>query len=335
MKAADKEAASTVIRGLLQHARISKTISDLKRLEPAEDGRIRTVISPSGTWTGRPSFGETFLEKSTNLGNISSKFRILDERYDLREVVVADPGRLLASADLSQAEARVAAVLANEQTALAQYADGIDRYVAFAAGLYGLDESEIDKSRRAVGKMCILALERGVGWSKLLEQSNKWAELSGMTISAADAKKAEKLFHSMYPGYRRWWGEVRNEAMTRGYVRNLAGRRCDFFNRITSDYEQAELERKAVSFLCQGIADVLAMRLVDVYRRYDPKLLRLVGPMYVYDSIVFDAETAKMRRAAATVKRILEAPVDIDGTDVIIPVEVEVGERWSPMEQWL
>jgi DNA polymerase I-like protein with 3'-5' exonuclease and polymerase domains len=104
MKSSDKETAREILTLLLDAQKAGTVRSTFKRLAPGEDGRIRTVLSPGGTETGRLSAGTSFLEKSTNLQNLPKKVAKLDPLYNVRAIIVADPGRIFWAADYSSAE---------------------------------------------------------------------------------------------------------------------------------------------------------------------------------------------------------------------------------------
>ena len=73
MKSENKPLAKEIIQKLLLSAKLQSMVEIYGRVQPGDDGRIRTDLSPVGTDTGRLSSKETFLEKSTNLQNIPIK----------------------------------------------------------------------------------------------------------------------------------------------------------------------------------------------------------------------------------------------------------------------
>jgi len=315
---------------LLQHSRVQKFVEDYRRLEPSADGKIRTVMSPLA-WTGRMVHRGTFLENSTNLANISSKYGRLDEIYNLRDVLIAERGRKLGYCDLSQAEARVAAWMSRDKLAMQQYKEGVDRYRFFASHLYGIPRGDVTKPQRDVGKMGVLAYQYGVGWSKFQEQVNSEAELTGATIDAKGAKKADQLYHRLYPGYRVWHRRVLERVTKVGYIRNCFGRRIEFFNRTDSPGAIDKMKRDAVASLPQStIADHLNSKLVEVYRALDPKRLRIL--LQVHDAILFDVDRSDWRSVCRLVLAKLTCSLEIEGEECPIPAEMSIGERWGQLK---
>lgn len=78
----------------------------------------------------------------------------------LRGCLVARPGHLLVSADLSQIEARVVAWLSGQQDVLDVFAAGVD--------IYTYDAQQIGSQDRQLGKVCRLALGFGMGPPKFV-----------------------------------------------------------------------------------------------------------------------------------------------------------------------
>jgi DNA polymerase I-like protein with 3'-5' exonuclease and polymerase domains len=329
-----------ILELLLQHSRVQKFVEDYARLDTGPDGRSRTIMSPMA-WTGRMRHrGQKDLNGKrvpgyTNHANISGKYRVLDPIYNLRDVLIADDGRLLGYADLSQAEARVAAWMSRDPLAVRQYQEGVDRYRFFASHFYAVPELQIGRAQRNVGKMGVLAYQYGVGWATFQEQVNKDAELTGVSISAAEAKKADALYHRLYPGYKVWHQRVLAGVQKTGHVRNCFGRRIEFFNRVDSASSIDKLKRDAVASLPQStIADLLNSKLVEVYRAMDPKEIRIL--LQVHDAILFDCERnghCSWRGPCRRVLGILDSRLEIEGEECHIPAEVFVGESWGQMRE--
>lgn len=336
MKASDKPAAAELIRGLLFLAKSETFRRTYERLTPGADGRIRTVHGIAATDTGRYNSSDTFAENSTNLQNLSKKYAKLDPLFNTRELFVADPGMAICEADLSQAEARVAAWMSGDPLAIAQYESGVDRYKYLAAAVFHGDPERMDlvtKAQRQVGKMGQLALQYGVSWKTFMEQANSDADLTGVTIDAKVAKSTEDAFHSLYPGYPNWWTTVESEVLSKGYLVNPYGRRRDFFGRADSDSSRAALRRAAVAFLPQStIADHMNAGIVRVCEKYDPKLLTI--HLQVHDALIFQCRVHEANRVARLVKEMLEVPLEINGRTLLVPAEVSVSSRnWASVKQ--
>lgn len=320
----DKEVAYAIIQSLLTKAKAGTVRSVYKRVAPGLDGRVRSVMSPSATDTGRIAHSETFLEASTNLANLPNKIAALDPLYNVRDVICAAPGRMLGEADYSQAEARVAAWMSRDPLAIWQYENGVDRYKALASEIYAKPVGDITKLLRQVGKMGQLAFQYGVGWETFMQQVNADAEITGIAIDAKIAKRAESAFLDMHPRYAVWWDEVYEEVRTRGFLTNPLGMRRDFLARVRNRSEKNALRRAAVAFLPQStIADLLNAAIAKLCKDADPRVVRFL--LQVHDAILFDCDPRDYLKAARLVKSVLEDhELIIHGKSLRIPCEVEM-----------
>jgi DNA polymerase len=85
----------------------------------------------------------------------------------LRQALVAPNGYQVISADSSQIEARVVAVMAGQWDLVEAFALGRDVYSEFASLIFGHTVTKADKLERFVGKTCILGLGYGMGALRL------------------------------------------------------------------------------------------------------------------------------------------------------------------------
>jgi DNA polymerase I-like protein with 3'-5' exonuclease and polymerase domains len=282
------------------------------------------------------SSSETFLEPSTNLQNLSIKFGKLDELYRVKDVIIAPPGRLLGEIDLSQAEAREAAYECEDALAIAQYEQDIDRYWYLAgAAFYDDPEHPRDphdpqhKQQRDVGKMGLLAFQYGISARTWVAQTNHSADLTGVVVTQKTGERIERTFHELWTRYRPWWEETLELALTQGFLRNIYGRRRDFFARTDTPAALAALRREAVAFIPQStIADHLNMGLERLYRACDPALIWIHAQ--IHDAVLFSCEPRDWIRAVRAVKSTLEFPMTVKGRELLVPAEVKISKgAWS------
>lgn len=339
MRQDDREDVRALIQKLLEIQRVDTVRQIYESLEPGDDGKIRCVLSPSGTDTGRLSHGKTFLDPSRNLANMPNKVGAMDPLYAVREILSAPGGGLFCEADYSSAERRLLAYIAGERRAIQQIEEGTDSYRWFAARLYGIDDwRDIPKDdpKRHVGKVCVLSLDRGVGWSKLKDSVNKDAELTGATISASQAKEAVNLFHRLFRGYKPFYGRVEEEIKRKGYLVNCMGRKREFFDRRSN---MDRITRKGVSFLAQAVGDIINDRIIKVYEALDPEEVQIL--FQEHDSVKYETTYDGWREASRKVKEILEEPISLLSTtptpstdEIVIPAEIGMSTRsWGAVKE--
>lgn len=336
MKQADKPLAREILQRLLSSAKVDTMRSIYERIAPGKDGCIRTVMNPGGVETGRFSHSETFLERSTNLANLPNKTAQDDPLYRVRDCMIPHIGRILGKADYSQAEARWCAWLAGDTVRIQMYKDGVDQYKYFMAALKWDDPSrlqEIGKWERQIGKVGILAGQYSVSWRKLMDTVNADADLTGVAIDAKTAKRMVDIWPELFPQTVRWWSEVREEVLSKGYLVNPFGRRRDFFGRTDGEAGRAAVVREAIAYEPQSAnADMLNTALRRLYEKHDPQDLRLL--LQVHDEIVFDCRPADVMRAARIVKETMQFPVEVNGRTLTVPAEVAISTTsWAQTKE--
>lgn len=333
---ANNNVAGKLLSALIEVNQADTILGIYKRITPGPDCHIRTVLSPGATDTGRFGSAGTFLEPSTNLQNLPKKTAKRDPAYNVRSVAIPNDGMVLVEGDLSSAERRLLAHLADDKMAIRQIDAGINSYKWFAGKMFDIaDWDNIDKSSSiyAIGKMSVLALDRGVSWKTLKDQINGSADLTGATISAKGAKKAVSLFHEIYPGYRKYHESVGAEIKRNGYLINVWGRKRHFFNRVRSESEWNTMVREGVSFQAQAIGDVLNARLAEIHERLDPTPVKLL--LQIHDAILWETKEGTVVSSARAVKDILERPIQMPkGPAIVIPAEFSYSRKsWGDMKE--
>lgn len=325
--------AKPFIEALVEYNQADTMLQIYERVRPGDDGRIRTVLSPGATNTGRFGASGSFLEPSTNLQNIPKKTAKRNPAYNVREVLCPSDGMVLVEGDLSAAERRLLAYLANERNAIRQIQQGINSYKWFAGQMFKISDWEsISKSDPIyhIGKMSVLALDRGVSWKTLKEQINGSADLTGATITPSRAKDAVQLFHNLYPGYAKYYMKIGEELKNKGYLINICGRKRHFFGRVRSQAEWEAKVREGVSFQAQAIGDIINSRIIQIYNAHDPDLLRLL--LQVHDAVLWETEPHNLKRSVKVVKHYLEQPIKLPNRDIVIPAEFSYSRSsWGEM----
>lgn len=311
--------------------------SQYQRIRPSpKDGRIRTILSPAGTETGRFGSKGGFLEESTNLQNLPKKTAVADPCFNVRGCILADRSRMLCEVDYSSAERRLLAYLASETVAIAQIESEINSYKWFGGQLFGLTDWESMSKKDPlyhIAKTSVLGLDRGVSWGRLMEAVNKDADITGASITAKESKRAAGLFHEIYPGYRKYFDKIEEEILRTGCLTNICDRRRDFFGRKGKS-GIAAVTREGVSFMAQAIGDIINAAMVRIYNSSDPDLLRLL--LQGHDALLFDCAPEDMDRAIKLVVTEMERPIKLPGgRKIVIPAEASwTHSNWAEMRDY-
>ena len=335
LKESDKASARELLNAIIIQGKLGKSASTYRRIKPAYDGRIRTVLNPAGTETGRLNSRATFVEPSTNLQNLNKKAAKEGPLHDVRKCITPTPGSIMCEADYSSAERRLLAYLAKERTAIQQIETGINAYKWFAGKLFNITDWEAiskDTAEYFIGKMSILALDRGVRPKTLCEQINASAHLTGAIVTLSDTSRAYNLFHQIYPGYRSYYEQVGRELRGSNFtITNVCGRKRTFFGRRNSQYSMESVIREAVSFNAQAVGDIINRAIIKIYNDLDPSPVRLL--LQIHDAILWETSPDTVHESCVKVVDIMEEPILIHGEEVVIPAEVSISDTsWADLE---
>ena len=168
----------------------AKTDEAFKALEEHEDDRVQTLVAArlGNKSTLEETRTERFIEiaKRGNLpvpiryyaahtgrwgGSDKINLQNLPSRganaKQIKQSIVAPTGYVLIDADSAQIEARVLAWLAEQEDVVATFAANGDVYKRMASKIFNIDEAEVTKEQRQIGKVVILGAGYGVGHHKL------------------------------------------------------------------------------------------------------------------------------------------------------------------------
>jgi len=199
-----------------------KRINNIMNQAAASGGLVRVPLHYFGAHTGRFSGGEKI-----NLQNLGGRGRAGGGIHALigqmRSLLTAPEGQMLAIADSAQIEARVLAWLAGQSDLVTGFANSEDIYSVFATDLFGhlvckpmKDEPEIIKRvlkiKRGFGKDAILGCGYGMGPTKFYDRCYSNESLRPLFDSGkynfAFIKRLVKTYRSKYSKIPKFWKEV-------------------------------------------------------------------------------------------------------------------------------
>jgi len=286
---------------------VSKILSTYLEVNLDDDKRIRCSYLIHGTETGRLSSRQTLRGTGTNLQNIPSG--------DIRRLFIADSGCVLINADLSQAEARVVAYLANETRLIRVFEGGGDIHRKNAANIFGCPEEEVTDEQRQLAKRVVHASNYGMGPRTFAKQ---------IGCSEAEAKRLLNRYFATYPGIRNWHVAVADELRRKRQLTNPFGRKRVFFGRWGDS-----LTKEGLAFVPQStVADIVNEAIIELDRAGYMVLLQ------VHDSLVVQVRTEALEEGVDRIRKALTKPIEINGRVLTIPVDVKVGKNWEDMEKW-
>jgi DNA polymerase-1 len=240
-----------------------------------------------------------------------------------RELFTAPPGMMLVSADYSQVELVVAALLSQDQAMLDIYRHGGDLHRTTAAAIAGVSTDAVSPKQRQAAKPVNFGNLYGQGAAGLARTAQRDY---GVTMSSAEAKQALLQFDLAYPQLAQWKRQQVARAMQFRQVRTRLGLVRDF-----DAQGEGYLRGEAQNIPVQGSA---AEVLMSALARLPQALAGLDAALYhtVHDEITLQVTPGD---AAAAARALQEAMVqgflDVfpEAADVVAAPETKIGPHWS------
>jgi len=313
----------TLLADFLLHQRELHKEQDFLNTNLSEDDRLHTILSVSGTETGRLSSRADLWKIGTNLQNVKNA---------LRCIVLPDPGYQLWEADASQAEARVVAVLAQQWDLVSLFERGdIDVHWENAKRIFGLKqslnylESNTEHYRmRYLAKRVIHASNYGMSWYRLRQLLLTDA---GIDMSKPEVERLLETYHSIYPNIRGVFQQaVETKLRADRTLVTPFGRRRVFYDRWGP-----ELLRAAYAYVPQStVVDLVNKALLEFDDWCETTQERVVPLMQVHDSVLYQVKPALAFQARKILKDLMERPIVFaDGYELPIPADFTKGSNWA------
>lgn len=258
-------------------------------------------------------------------------------KYKLRSMIAAPPGRALVACDLSQAETWIVAWLSNEQN-MKHFLLNSDIHTETACALFNKPFAEIITEERYIGKQNNHANSYGMGAERQAQVINKKSDQPPyVTVSIAQCKVYQKEWHNLYPNIRQWHEEVKLQLSQNMTLVTPYGRRRAFFAQWGKELWKAAYAHIPQSTVRDHFSGAIQPELgiaggmLEVKRQVCRKDVLLIND--AHDSCMLEVPKECALEIGLKVKSILRRPLMINGEEVTIPVDLEIGERWGEMEK--
>ncbi|MBI3494537.1 DNA polymerase I [Candidatus Saccharibacteria bacterium] len=235
----------------------------------------------------------------------------------IRQGFVPDKGFVFVSADYSQFELRLAAVLSGDQSMIDAFNNDDDIHVLTAAAIAGVEPDKVTKEMRYRAKAVNFGILYGQG-------SHGLAVGTGMTFG--EAKDFIEKYFELRPKLKAYMDSLREKAHSEGYVETLLGRR-----RPTPDVKSSNFivrqaaERAATNMPMQGTAaDLTKMAMLMVEEKLGDTGVQL---LQIHDSILVEAREKDAEKVGKMLKETMENVYPKLG--VKLKVDVSTGRDWG------
>ena len=264
-----------------------------------EDGRMRCAYGIAGTETGRLSSRKTIYNTGGNLQNVPKGIS--------RAVVVADPGKIMIQADLSQAEARIVAYVAQDDAMIRIFESEGDAFNKISMMMFG---TEANRQRT---KKIVHASNYDMG-------VNTFSVVAD--ISKREARQDLELYHNTFPRIRVWHLQLQNQLRRTRILETPLGRKRIFFGRWGD-----QLFKEAYAYIPQStVAAILNAALMNIFYAMPTGVDYL---LQIHDEVVIQAPIERADIVQAALARAFDNTLTIHGREVKIPFTSCTGKTWQ------
>ncbi len=235
----------------------------------------------------------------------------------IRKGFVPDNGYVFVSADYSQFELRLAAVMSGDKAMVEAFNKDQDIHTLTAAAVAGIDPSEVTKEMRYKAKAVNFGILYGQGPHGL-------AIGTGMTFG--EAKDFIARYFEVWPELKKYMDSLRDKAHNDGYVETLLGRRRPTPDVKSSNFiVRSAAERAAINMPIQGTeADLMKLAMLEVDKKLGDSGKQL---LQIHDSILVEAHTKDAEKVSKILKDTMENVYPKLG--VKLKVDVSTGKNWG------
>jgi len=272
--------------------------------------RVHTTFNQDVAATGRLS------STNPNLQNIPVRS---DLGRRIREAFVPEKGHVFVSADYSQFEIRLSAVLSGDEQLIEDFNGDVDIHTKTASEVYGIPMDQVTKNQRRAAKVINFGVLYGMSPHGL-------SAATGMTF--AESKKFIEQYFALRAPIRKFIDDTLEKAATQGYVETHFGRRRPTPDVKSSNFMVREAAKRAAANMpIQGTeADLMKMAMLKV----DERLGRLGEQvLQIHDSILVECPEENAEQVAAILKDTMETIYP--DLKIRLKVDVSTGSNWGEL----
>ena len=340
-----KQPNLSILNHIIEARKYAKLSSTYTGMDIDADGRVRTSYGFISTW--RLSSSESHFGSGGNLQNIPKRSK---EGNMIRSLFIPDEGKVLLSADLSQAEARVVAWEAGDIRQIDLFLKGWDVHWENTKILFGLPSSlEYQaeapykdpitnreypmKQLREIGKTCRHAGNYGMGWMKLQALlAAGYGGVGGFHFSPQICKRLIDRDKSNNPMIQLWQEAIREQIRSRRTLVSSFRRKREFMGRFGD-----ALYRSAYAFSPQNtVGEILEVATQRIWAEI-PEVDILLN---VHDEVVVQAKPEDVEGVIPRIRECMEIELTVperaiptNERKLTIPVEFKVGPNWGEMKE--
>ena len=292
-------------------SKLKSTYTDkLPHLIDPQSGRVHTTYAQAVAITGR------LASNNPNLQNIPVRTEI---GRRIRRSFIAPANNKIVSADYSQIELRIMAHLSDDATLIDSFQHNEDIHKRTAAEIFGIDQDKVTSEQRRYAKTINFGLIYGMseyGLSKSL----------GIEIQAA--QHFISRYFSRYPSVHEYMEKIKDQAIQKGYVETLYGRRLYLPGlQSRNGNERAAAFRAAINAPMQGTAsDLIKLAMISVHQWLKQNKLSSRLIMQVHDELVLEVPDDETTIICKTIPDIM---ANVAKLKVPLIADIGMGDNWD------
>jgi len=273
-----------------------------------KDSRLHTTFNQDSAPTGRLS------SVNPNLQNIPVRS---EAGKKIREAFIPAKGNVFVSADYSQFELRLAAVLAGDKELIEDFNGDLDIHTKTASDVYGIPLNEVTKNQRRDAKVINFGVLYGMSPHGL-------SAATGMDFTAA--KKFIDQYFELRKPIREFIDKTLKQASEEGYVETFHGRRRPTPAVNSSNFMVREAgKRAAANMPIQGTeADLMKLAMIKVDEKIDGLGTQV---LQIHDSILVECPEKNATKVGEILKETMESIAP--ELPIKLKVDVSVGKNWG------
>ena len=292
-------------------SKLRSTYSEILPVMQEADGRVRTRFNIAGAQTGRLSSVDPNLQNIPVRDSLGKK---------IRQAFIAPKGKLLLSLDYSQIELRLLAHIAELDSMISAFRQGVDIHQFTASEVFEVPLESVSDEQRRNAKAVNFGIIYGISAFGLARQ---------LGISREQAKQYINLYLARYQGLQSYMDSRIEMASKLGFTQTLWGRKT-YFPTI-NDRNHAKRNyaaRQAINAPIQGsAADIIKQAMIEIEAVIAQEGLPASLLLQVHDELVFEAPEASIDALAERFQTLMVAAAG----DLSVPlmVDIGVGKNWA------
>ncbi len=307
-----------IAQQLIEYRQLSKLLNTyieaLPMLVNQLSHRVHTSFNQTITSTGRLS------STNPNLQNIPIKNEL--GRKIRSCFTVSSPEKVIVSADYSQIELRLLAILSKDKSMIETFQNELDIHTSTAAKIFNKHASNIDSNERRRAKVINFGIIYGMGSQSLSKE---------LGISTTEAKEFIEEYFNHFPTIKAYMEMQKNFAHQNMWVETIFNRRL-YLPDINSSNKRlvAEAERIAVNMPIQGsAADIIKIAMNNIYNKIhnNSKISMLIQ---VHDELVFEIDKSILEESILLIKHEMDHAIGEKHTSIVpLVTDIGYGDNWD------